>query len=159
MPFSRDAPRERAQRVERVVRDHALPDQVPERVDDLGGETAHGRLDLMEERCAVRAEVRRRSRLAPCRPAVRGHVQQRQVIREIDRDPPVLLAQWLDAHPDDLARRAERVEIGRLVVGDARGEDLALEDRRRHREALQRLDHFQQRVETAALAASRPASS
>src|SRR5688572_18068806 len=75
-------------------------------------------------------------------------MQQREVIGEVDRNPAVAIAQWLEADPDDLAGRAERVEIGWLVVLDARREDLALENRRGHGEALQRFDDFENRVES-----------
>ena len=41
------------------------------------------------------------------------------------------------ADPDDLARGAQRVEVGRLVLGQAGGEDVALERRGDQRRALQ----------------------
>ena len=57
VPLAADArrrrPRERAQRVEGVVGDEALPDEIPERVDGLAGIAAAGRLvERREERRA-----------------------------------------------------------------------------------------------------------
>src|SRR5205085_5282466 len=71
-------------------------------------------------------------------------------IGEVKRDTTSASAEWLDADPDDLARGAERVEIGRLVIVDARGEDFVFEDRRRERIALNRFECFEDAVESAA---------
>jgi len=46
-------------------------------------------------------------------------------------------AERFDPAPDHLAGGAERVEIGRAVAGDARGQDLVLQGRGRQRRALQ----------------------
>ena len=48
---------ERSQRVKRVVRNRPFPNQRPQRVDDIVGKSADGRVDLCEERSAMRAQV------------------------------------------------------------------------------------------------------
>src|SRR5258708_2639722 len=77
-------------------------------------------------------------------------MQQRKVIGEVERDTAIAVAKRLDAGPDDLAGGAERVEIGRFVAVNARGQDLRLEDRGRQRSTLQRFDHFEEPFEPAA---------
>src|SRR4029079_10557583 len=108
---------------------------------------ADGVVDLREERGPVSLEVVEDR----VRDGLRIRAEERRFVRQIQRDTAVFFPERLDAAPDDLAGCAERVEIARRVVVDARGEDLALEDRRRQRVALQRVDGIEQRVEAAAL--------
>ena len=144
--------RERAQRVERVVGDRALPHQIPQRVDGLAREAAAGRLvQRGEERRAVLAEVIDDGLLARLEVGKDGGAPQpREGVGEVQREPAVAIAERLDAAPDDFAGGGQRVEIGGVVALDARREDLALEDRRRQRRALQVLDRIEQRVEAGA---------
>ena len=73
------------------------------------------------------------------------------MIGEIERDAAVALAEPLEPHPHHLARRHQRVEHRRAVVGDARREDVAFQHRGRHRGALELLDRVEQRLEAAPL--------
>ena len=143
--------REGAQRVERVVGDHALPHQVPQRVDGFTRVAVSGRLmQIGEERravrgrggstiCRARGDKIGRRLLAP---------QAREVIGQVERDAAVPLAQRLDAAPDDFTAGGQGVEVGGVVPLDARRENLALEDRRRQGCALQVLDRVEQRVQS-----------
>ena len=69
------------------------------------------------------------------------------VIGQVEREPPVVLAERLESAPHDLTGRGQRVEIGRLIALDARRQDLGLENRRDERRALQALDRIEQRVQ------------
>jgi len=66
------------------------------------------------------------------------------VLGEIEGHAPVVLAQAAAAHPHDLAGRRQGVEVRVVIARHARGEDVGLEGRRRHRHALQPLDRFEQ---------------
>ena len=70
------------------------------------------------------------------------------MVGQIERDAAVAIAERLDADPHDLSRRHQRVEVSRRVVGDARRQDVELEERRDERHALQLLDRIEQPVET-----------
>ena len=78
------------------------------------------------------------------------HVQQAQAVGEVQRHPPVAVAERLHAHPHHLARAAEEVEVGRTVRRHARRQQVALEHGRGERGALELLDHVEERVGTAA---------
>jgi len=69
------------------------------------------------------------------------------MVREIQRQPPVAVADRLEPAPDDFTRGGERIEVRRVVAVDPRGENLRLEDRGRERRTLDRLDRIEQRVE------------
>ena len=147
----------RAQRVQRVVGHQPLPDERPQRVDGLLAGTRR-----RVTRAAARRTPRRRPRAAAARrarrpassgSASRGGKQARQVIGQVERDAAVAIAERLDADPRHLARAEQRVELRRRVVGDARRQDLVLEERGDERHALQLLDRVEQRVEPAARAA------
>ena len=73
-------------------------------------------------------------------------VQQRDVVREVQRHPPVPLAERRHAHPGHLAGRAQQVEVLRPVAGQPRGQHVGLQRAGRDRRALQLLDHVEQRV-------------
>ncbi len=109
-------PDERAQRMQRVVRDDATPDEIPERADGFLREAAaDAREKCREERCPRGAEMRRRCRcsrsLIDSAPRVR-RTQQAQVIGQVEREASIPLAERLDAEPHDLAGR-ERADRGR----------------------------------------------
>src|SRR5918993_2158725 len=106
-------PRERPKRMEGVVGDGSLPRQVPERVDRFGGvATAGGVVHRSEERGATRGEVvedrpfSRREFLLRRRAPEAG-----ELIRQIEGEAAVALAERLEAPPDHLARRNPRVEV------------------------------------------------
>ena len=129
-----------------------LPDQAPQRVDRALGKAAAGALvNGGEERGPLRlagspAPPARAGRAPPPR-ASRGLVQPRQPVGEVQRHPAVARAQRRDPHPDDLARRRQRVEIAGQIPLDPRRQDLALQRRRGQRHALQLLDRVEQGVE------------
>ena len=75
-----------------------------------------------------------------------GRAESREMIGEIQRDPAVSLADRFDADPDDLARRHQRVEHRRLIVGHSRRQHVAFEHRRGNGCALQMFDRVEQRV-------------
>ena len=82
----------------------------------------------------------------------RRRPQQSQVVGQEQRQTTVAFAQGLEASPGDLAGRDEPIEIGGVVVLDARRQDLALKRRGDQRRALQLLDAVEQRVEAPTLA-------
>jgi len=147
-----------------VIETRMQPCEIPERVDGLGRIAAAGRVvERREERCAARAQevddgrlaiegwrvaAVRRSRACPFRTCRRNlrRQQPREVVRQVQRDASVAIAERLDADPDDFARGRHRVEIGRLVRGDPRRQHFGLQRRRRDRRALQLLDDVEQRV-------------
>jgi hypothetical protein len=122
--------RQRAQGVERVVRDRALPHETPQRIDGLTRESASPRLvQRGEERRAVIAQVIDDGHLARFEVGEDGRAPEaREAVGEIHREPAVAFAERLHAAPDDLSCGGQRVEIGGVVALDARREDLALED-------------------------------
>ena len=76
--------------------------------------------------------------------------EERQLLGEIEADSTIAFAERIEACPDDFASGDKRVEVCRLVAGDACGEDLGLEEACRKRRSLQVLDGVEQGVETAA---------
>ena len=110
--------------MESVVRDHTFPDEIPQRIDDVVGEAADDRVNLSEERGAVRREVVDERMIGNLRWAV----QQRQMIRQIKRHAAVAITQRLHSDPNDLPGGAEHVEVRRSILIDARGENLAFEN-------------------------------
>ena len=77
----------------------------------------------------------------------RGRREQAQVIREVQREASVSFAERLHAHPRDLARGDQVIEVGRLVTGDARREDLGLDERGGQWSTLELVDGIEQCVE------------
>ena len=69
---------------------------------------------------------------------------------EIERDAAVAIANLFEADPDDLAGGHDGVEIAGAIVGDARGENFALEFGDEQRGALKIFDGVEKRVEAAA---------
>ncbi len=76
--------------------------------------------------------------------------------RPDEDDPAVVAAEAPPPHPGDLAERAELVEQPRLVAGDPRRQDVALEDGRRDRQPGQLVDDLGQPLEGGAAAQRRP---
>ena len=74
------------------------------------------------------------------------------MIRQIEREAAVPFAERFETAPDDLTCGGQRIEIARVVAFDPGRQDLGLEDRRRQRRALKRLDRVEQRVEAGAAA-------
>ena len=79
--------------------------------------------------------------------------QEAGLIAEGEPDATVGGADRTRAHPDHVARRAEGVEVGRLVVGKAGPEDVTVERRRDQRGALQLGHHVDERIHTLAVRA------
>ena len=133
--------------MEAVVRDLSRPDEIPQRVAELGSESAPRRGEkLREERRAARLQdlaepiVDRAvwARLR-CRP------KETEVLGEEERDLSVLGTERAPAHPHDRAGPEERVEVTRIVFRDARRKDSRLEIRRRHERALELRDRVEER--------------
>ena len=141
--------REGPQRRERVVRRLARPDQVPQRVEQLvvGACLADRRAQLREERRTAPHEVLADGVVDRLRGAVlrrTGAGEQIDPVAAVERDAAVVAAERAAADPDDLAGRPELVEQARGVAGDPGAQDVALEDRRRDRDALELGDDLDQ---------------
>ena len=76
--------------------------------------------------------------------------QQAGLVAEGQADPPVGGPDRSGADPHHLTGGAQRVEVGRLVVGQASREHVAVEHRCHERRALQLRDHLDERVDAAA---------
>src|SRR3546814_7127934 len=63
--------------------------------------------------------------------------------------PTFLCADATSTDPCDLARRAQRVELRRLVVGEPRGQDVTVEGGGHEGRALKLGEHLDQRIEAA----------
>jgi hypothetical protein len=72
------------------------------------------------------------------------------VIRQVERQSAVAVAEGLDADPHHLASGDQQIEVPGAVAFDARREDVGLEHRRRDRGALQLLDGIEQGIEAGA---------
>jgi hypothetical protein len=130
-----------SERRPRVVRHLTRPDEVPERGERLFGRQA-GLVEQVEpEERSVRergAQPVMRRALGPRR---RLHLAERGcVLAEVERD-----AVDAGAHPHDLPCRTQRVELLRPVAGHAPRQHLALPQRNRERERLQRHKRLAQR--------------
>ena len=114
---------------------------VPAAATRSGQNDAPARSKLVADRVvqsgpsAARADHRRREQLDP--------------VAEEQADAAVVGAERARADPHQLARRAQLVEHRRAVAVDPRREHVALEHRRRDRDALQLFDRFDQRVGAA----------
>ena len=123
-----------AQRRPRVVRDLAGPDEPPERgqrhrvLSPVTSSSSGQKRALARERAAERVV-----HLALDRLRARRRAEQRRVLAEEDGDPVEA-----GADPDELARRAECVELLRPVAPDPRAEHLGFPERDGQRQALQR---------------------
>ena len=147
-----------AQSVQRIVGDEAAPDQAPERIDGFAGiAAADGLMQRIEEAGAGGFEDGKKllfalgERLGE-RPLLR---QQRQLVGEIKSDAAIAFADGLDAGPCHFARGDQRVEAGRIVAGNARGQDGRFKQRCGNGRALQALDGIEQRIEMCGTAAAR----
>ena len=74
-----------------------------------------------------------------------------EVVRQIECEPSVTIADRLDASPHDFAGAAQRVQVRRLVVLYPRGQDFGFEDGRRERYSLEVLDRVEQAVQAGSL--------
>ncbi len=140
-PF-RPAPQERPQRSQRVVGDLAGPHEIPQRLDDrVGIASAGDRVEIAEERCPAFGEVAAEPLvdLAGRRVAGAGGVQQRDLVPEVERHPPVRRGDGAAPGPHDVAGGEQCVEVGRLV-GHPSGKDGRLEGACRDRPSLQLAD-------------------
>ena len=141
------------ERRERVVRDLAGPDEVPERGEE---QALVGRAGGGDE---LRPERRARARpdgcgCASCTSPSGGSAggcreQRRRVRAEHERDAAVVGAEGSGADPGHVAAGHERVEVGGPVAADPAGEDVGLEDRRGHGRALEPGDRVGERVDVA----------
>src|SRR5439155_25372237 len=97
---------ERADRVERVVRRLARPHQIPERVTELRGEAAAGGgEELREERRAAGCEDLAQAIVdGSVGPRLGRRSEQREMLREEQRDLAVAWPERAPAHPHELAR-------------------------------------------------------
>ena len=107
-----------------------------------------------ERRAALRQKLRdstsplrERGRLASQFP---WRQQQRQRLTEIESDSSIAVADLLHSHPHHAARRHHGIQIARPIVGNTRGQNLALQIGNQQRRALQALDGIEQRIHSAA---------
>ena len=101
-----------AERLERVVGDLAGPDHLPERRRaPRSGSPRRRARGRRRRRAPRRASSSRIGRGDGPSTGVARPREERLVLGEVERDAPVVRAERLDAGPDDLARRAERVEV------------------------------------------------
>ena len=146
------------QRVQGIVGQHTPPHQAPESVERFAGiAAAGGLLNLLKERSSMRLQERNDRRLPllhfcslfpdPC--SLRHRPQRFQLLRQIQPNPSVALANRVEADPVHLARRNQGVEIGGAIAADARGKNLRLQNGRGQRRALQVLDRVQQGIQAA----------
>ena len=133
--------------MERVVRRLARPHQIPERVTELRGEAAAGGgEELREERRAAGCEDLAQAIVdGSVGPRLGRRSEQREMLREEQRDLAVARPERAPAHPHELARCQQRVEVPRVVAPHARREDPRLEIRRRHERAFELRDRLEER--------------
>jgi hypothetical protein len=112
--------------VERVVRDGALPDQIPQRLDRFVGVPATGRLvQGAEEGCAAALQMVDDRSLAIAKVLEhRRAAQPGKMVGQVESKAAVALAERLDAAPDHLARGRQRVEVRRAVTVHPASQDL-----------------------------------
>ncbi len=135
-----------------VVCQRPGPDERPQGIDGVAGIAAACRLvERCEEGRAVLFEMIEDGALASGELGKgRRTPQPREVIGQIQRETAVMFAERFDAGPHDLASGCQRVEVGRLVALDTRGQDLGLENRGDDRRALQAFNRVEQRVQSRA---------
>ena len=147
----RATPAQRAQRSECVVGQLAGPDQIPQRIEDLSLRDWSGRRrQFAIERRSPEAEPLAQPfvdldagrRRVGCR-----QIPQRLAAGPVEDDAPIVAAQTPPPRPCHLAQRPELVQEPRLIAGDPRRQDVALQYRRRDRNAGQLIDHFRQPLE------------
>ncbi len=145
----RGAPHEGAQGRERVVRDLARPDEIPE-----GGEQyplvrgAGGRDEVRPEGGPSLREMRADGGVQlTVRRLGGGREQRRRIGSEHERDATVVGPERSGADPGHVAARHERVEFGGTVAAHPARQDVGLEDRRGHRRALEPRDRVGERVD------------
>ncbi len=126
------------QRCPRVVRYLAGPDELPEpgqhvlgRKRSRADEVCPEQRTLGERRTNSDGDIAFRSGFG------RGRAEKRRIVAEVQGD-----AIEPGADPDDLARGAQHVQIGRPERGHASREHVALPERRGERHALQRNERF-----------------
>ena len=124
-----------------VVRHFACPDEIPEcRECLLGFEPGLSQQVEPEERAAVERRAQPVVELT-LGPVGRGDLaEHRRILAEVDGDTVEA-----GADPDDLARGAELVELGRSVPGHPPRQHLGFPERDRQRQCLQRHKRFAQR--------------
>ena len=137
---------------ERVVRDLADPDEIPQRVEhrsirptpsrgvDLAVEARSSASQVFADQVVALAlrslgAIRRRDR------------PERIAARPEQRDPPVVAAKAPPPHPADLAHRPELVEQARLVAGHAGRQHITFQDGRRDRDAGQLVHDLREALE------------
>ena len=170
LPRAGPLPAQRPERRERVVGDLARPDEVPQRVEHLAiraaaapRRTARGRTTRRVVRQVLADRVVPRAPSGGSVPSGSPIGAQDLAARPDERDPAVVAAQAPPPDPGDLAQRPELVEEPRLVAGDPRRQDVALEDRGRDRQAGELVDDLGEPFEggrcrgTAAGRSPRPA--
>ena len=130
-----------AERRPGVVRDLAGPDEVPERRQGFVGRQA-GLLDHVgpEERAGPERRSQPVVLFALGRGGARNLTERGRILAEVDGDPIEP-----GADPDDLAARAERVELLGTVVGHPARQELGLPQSDGEREGLKRHESFAQR--------------
>jgi hypothetical protein len=75
--------------------------------------------------------------------------EERKPFREVETDTAVAFSERFETNPNDFASGDECVEIGGLVVHNARGEDFCFEQACRERCALKVFDDVEKGVEAA----------
>src|SRR5204863_1867154 len=148
--FLRRPAQVRSERRERIVRDLAGPDQVPQRLQEVGGECAGRRRQVGEERGAAPAQLLAELLAERAFRFLRGRREQPRGVREVQRAAAVAASRRFDAAPDRLSGGEEDVEIAWAERLDPRGKDFALERARDQRRALKLLDGAEQGIEAPA---------
>ena len=99
-------------------------------------------MDIREERCSALREICDDRRFFLSRPNValcsllpvpcplRQWPELRQLLREVEADAAVAFADGIETSPDDFACGDEGIEVGGLVVENARRKNLGLENGR-----------------------------
>ena len=118
-----------------VVGHLARPDELPQRRQRLGGvEPGRGEEIEPELRAARPSVARMTSTSAPSSGSATARwAEHWQLLTEVQRHPIET-----GADPDDLTRGTDRVEPARLIPGDTPGQHVALPQRHRERQALER---------------------
>ena len=130
------------QRMQGVVRRPARPRKLPKRLLRLPRETAHRCMHLGKERSPIRAEklfnlLRALRQLCRIPANFFRRQQQRQRIRQVQRDSPVAFTDLLQPDPDNFPRSHQRIQIAGAKIRQPRRQNLPFQLRSQQSRALQ----------------------